>query len=90
MSGDFLFGHVGETNTFDRSANDEFQIVDNQRAIDSYCQRLLSLLEFLSVQTRRTVAEVDAAVLQEIPGHLRQRMRVQVGGGAHNGGSLIR
>ncbi len=59
IRGNFLLRHISKTHTFDSSANDKFQIVDNQGATHSYRKRLLSFFEFPSVQARRTMPELD-------------------------------
>ena len=69
-----LFGYIGETDAIECAANDQFDIIDDQRTAHSDRQTLLPLLKFPPIQASRTVTEIDAAMLQEITRQLRPRV----------------
>jgi hypothetical protein len=69
----------------DRRLDHEVQIVENQRPIHGHSHGLIAAIEFPSVDALTAVTEVDAAMAQQVTGHLGLPVRAEIPGRRDDG-----
>jgi hypothetical protein len=85
-----VLSKVGQANIVERGPNDQFNIVDDQRAGHGNAQRFLAVVEFPPINLVPAMAEVDAPVLQQIARRLGRGMGCEVRGRSDDRCAVIR